>query len=94
MEKIIIKLIYFLMRFVKSEISSLSLFDEGLTKIAKGKHRCVRIVKTTDSYGESSIEFSSYIDGKNFENGLTPKESLDKQRKITKKKPTVKEVLD
>lgn len=81
------------MRFVKTEISSLSSFNNELTKIAKGKYRCVKIETTTNSFGESSIKFSSYIDGKNWEDGLTAKESLDKH-KIIKKKSTTKVVLD
>lgn len=94
MEKIIIKIIYFLLRFVKSEISSLASFDKELAKIAKDEYRSIKIEKTTYDDRSSKIEFSSYIYGKNWENGLTPKECLDKQRKSAKKKPTTKKVLD
>jgi hypothetical protein len=95
MEKLIIKFIYFLLKFVKSDIASIKLFKENCAKIADGEYHTVEIkISQHNRDDEQIIEFTAYINGKNHEHGATPEEALAKFNSPLYDKIKVTKVLD
>lgn len=95
MEKLIIKFIYFLLRFVKSDIASIMLFKNNCAKIANGRYHTVSVEISQHTNKENRAYFTAYIDGYVHMSGSTPKEALDKFNTTSNKKVIkVTKVLD
>lgn len=93
MEKLLIKFIYFLLRYVNKEIASLMLFKDGCAKIAKGRYHTVQVEIGQHTGSDATIEFTAYIDGHDHKKGRTIEECLSKFNE-TKEENKVKVILD
>ena len=81
-DRILVKIIYFLLRYVKSEIASLALFEEMCKKEADGEYCSVQVEITNYHTGNREVEFTSYIDGKKHCKGFTPTQSIEKLKNL------------
>lgn len=93
-QKLLIKTIYFLLKFVKSEISSLSLFEKKCGEIANGEYHCVSIEVSVHSENNRNVKFSSYIHGRGHYSGSTMEESLSKLKEHREEQKKVTKVLN
>ena len=80
MQKLIIKIIYFLLKYLKSEISSFEQFNADAAKVAGDRYFSVKIEKSTHKNSKGTLNFTVYVDGFSHFHGATPKEALKKAK--------------
>ena len=93
-EKLILKLIYFLLKYVDSDIMSFKQFTKELAEFANGRYSSAK-VEATYSNGELlGNEFTVYVSGYNHLSASTPKGALDLLRKAPKLEPKINVIID
>lgn len=76
MKKIITKLIYFLLRYIKEDVTSFEHFYLDMEKIANNRFFTVAMEKRKHTNQEPTIEFIGYIANLGHLKGCTPSEVI------------------
>ena len=97
MNKILIKLVYFLMKYIKTDIASFEKFHVDLEKFAPNEYIATTVDRTTYQGGETVYKFSAYIAGYDWHSADTPKlalEALINSKQQVQKREEIKTIID
>ena len=94
MKNLITKLVYFLLKFIREDVTSFEQFFEGMEKIAKDRYFTARVEKLKHTNAEPTYEFTGYIDGKNHLSASTPSEVLAMFSEPIESELKIKELVD